>query len=134
MMMFRRGCGRGTKRARETFWWGEAMTDRTHQHQREMGHIFYDEKARIESRRKAERWTDNQARRLNTTPVVILEAVLRGWLPEQLEKVSSKYRFEDGPPPLGGVPEWIDRKIDWERSAKTGPAALAVAFHRAKAA
>jgi hypothetical protein len=32
--------------------------------------------------------------RLQTTPEEILDAVLRGWLPEQIEVVSSKYALE----------------------------------------
>ncbi len=72
---------------------------------------YYDETARLAAIAKAERWTDWQAWRLNTTPEVILEAVReRAWLPEQIEGVSSKYALEDDPPPLEGVEPWMDRK------------------------
>ena len=41
------------------------------------------DKRRLTTAHKAERWTDRQAWRLNTTPEVILEAVReRAWLPE----------------------------------------------------
>ncbi len=49
---------------------------------------------------KAERWTAAQAARLDTLPEAILETVLRGWLPEQIEAVTSRYALEDHPPPL----------------------------------
>ncbi len=52
---------------------------------------------------KSERWTAGQAARLNTTPAVILEAVRRGWLPEGIEAISSKYALEGHPPPLERV-------------------------------
>ena len=54
---------------------------------------------------------------MNTTPEVILEAVRRGWLPEQIEKVSSKYALEAHPPPLEGVEPWMDRKPKIRRAA-----------------
>jgi len=38
----------------------------------------------------------------------ILEAVRRGWLPEQIEAVTSKYALEGHTPPLEDVLEWID--------------------------
>lgn len=96
-----------------------------------MGEILYDEVARVESRRKAEHWTKSHAARLGTTPQVVLEAIReRAWLPEQIVRVTSRYALEGKPPPLEGVPDWIDARI----KAKTGPTALPVAFDTAKAA
>lgn len=46
---------------------------------------------------KANEWTAAQAARLNTSPEEILAAVRRGWLPENIEAVDSKYRLEDDP-------------------------------------
>jgi hypothetical protein len=63
---------------------------------------------------------------LNTTPEEILATVRRGWLPEQIEGVSSKYALEGHPPPLESVPEWIDPMIAKQCKArvKSGPTAL----------
>ena len=61
--------------------------------------------------RRAGPWLAAAGTRLDTTPETILETVRRGWLPEQIEAVSSKYRLEGNPPELVGV-EWIDAKID----------------------
>ena len=49
-----------------------------------------------------------QSARLGMTPEVILETVRLGWLPEQIEGVSSKHALEGQPPPLEDVSEWID--------------------------
>ena len=96
-----------------------------------MGEILYDEVARVESRRKAEHWLVRQAARLDTTPQVILKAIReRAWLPEQIVKVTSRYALEGKPPPLEGVPDWIDARI----KAQTGPTTLAVALYKARAA
>ena len=46
---------------------------------------------------KADESTEGQAARLDTTPEEILEAVRRGWLPEQIEGVTSKYALEGHP-------------------------------------
>lgn len=51
-----------------------------------------------EAREESKRWTAGQAARLQTEPAVILGAVQRGWLPEQIEGVDSKYALEDTPP------------------------------------
>ena len=50
----------------------------------------------------------------------------RGWLPEQIEVVSSKYALEGNPPPLEDVPEWIDILIEKQCRAK---ATVADAYH-----
>ncbi len=76
------------------------------------------------------------------TPEAILEAVLRGWVPELLEDAPNKFALEGRPPKLEGVPGWIDNKIG-ERIAKgeirarphkndSGPTAIAAAYHNAK--
>jgi len=44
-------------------------------------------------------------------PEAILEAVRRGWLLEDIGGVSSRYALEGNPPPLEGVPDWLDAKI-----------------------
>ena len=95
------------------------------------GDIFYVERERQSAVARAERWTAGQTARLNTTPEVILEIVRRGWLPEQIEGVSSKYALEYRPPPLEDVPEWIDVLITKQCRAK-GDTAMAVAFNKAK--
>ncbi len=84
---------------------------------------------------KAERWTAAQAARLQTTPEVILEIVRHGWLPEQIEVVSSRYALEDHTPPLEGVSEWIDILIAKRTKAKArtkGDTAMALAYRRAR--
>ncbi len=82
------------------------------------GGMAYNNPARTAAVAKAERWTDRQAWRLNTTPEVILEAVReRAWLPEQIEGVSSRYALEDHPPSLAGVEPWMDRKPKIRRAA-----------------
>ena len=49
---------------------------------------------------------------------MILEVIRdRVWLPEDIEAISSKYALEGHPPPLEGVPEWIDAKIRREHDA-----------------
>ncbi len=45
-----------------------------------MGDTYYDEAARKAAVAKAERWTELQAARLDTSPEVILAAVQRSWL------------------------------------------------------
>ncbi len=55
------------------------------------------EQARAAAVEKARRWTEGQAARLGTNADCILEAVKRGWLPENIEAVSSKYALEDDP-------------------------------------
>ena len=55
------------------------------------------EQARKAALNSGERWTLAQAARLQTSPAVILDAVRWGWLPEQIEGVTSKYALEDGP-------------------------------------
>ncbi len=59
----------------------------------------------------------------------------RGWLPGQIEVVSSKYALEGNPPPLEDVSEWIDILIAKQCRAKVrakGDTAMAVAFNKAK--
>ncbi len=60
----------------------------------------------------------------------------RGWLPEQIEVVSSKYALEGNSPPLEDVPEWIDILIAKQCKAKARATdtsmAMAVAFNKAK--
>ena len=57
-----------------------------------------------------------------------------GWVPEQIEGVSSKYALEGHPPPLEDVPEWIDILVAKQCKAKanSGPTALAMAYRKAK--
>ena len=55
------------------------------------------EQARKAAVEHADAWVAGQAARLQTTPAMILDAVRRGWLPEQIEGVTSKYALEDGP-------------------------------------
>ena len=55
----------------------------------------YARKAAVEH---ADAWTLAQSARLATSPAVILDAIKRGWLAEQIERVVSKYALEDGPP------------------------------------
>ena len=43
------------------------------------------------------------------TPDEILEVVRRGWLPEQVEGVSSKYRLEGHPPLCAEIHQGIER-------------------------
>ena len=83
---------------------------------------------------KAERWTAGQAARLQTTPEAILEAIRRGWLPEQVEGVSSKYALEGHPSPLEDVPEWIDMLIAKQCRAKAWAkdSAMALAYRKVK--
>ena len=47
---------------------------------------------------KATAWTAEQAAGLQTSPEEILAAVRRGWLPEDIEAVTSRYALEDVPP------------------------------------
>ena len=71
---------------------------------------------------------------MNTTPEVILEAVRRSWLPEQIEGVSSKYVLEGHPPPLEDVLDWIDILIakQCRAEARAKDTAMALAFGKAK--
>ena len=95
---------------------------------------MYDDDALLRYRKIAERWTAGQAARLNTTPEVILDAVRRGWLSEQIEGVSSKYALEGHPPPLEDVPEWIDILIakQCKSTARAKDTAMALAYREAK--
>ncbi len=69
---------------------------------------------------------------------MILEAIReRVWLPEQIEKVTSRYALEGGPLPLEGVEPWIDRAIDRRAKAlvakaKPSTTALAAAYRKAR--
>ena len=84
---------------------------------------------------KSQAWTEGQAARLDTTPEEILEAVRRGWLPEQIEAVSSKYALEGHPPPLEDVLEWTDILIAKQCKAKArakGDTAMALAYSPSK--
>ena len=65
-----------------------------------------------------------------------MEAVTCGWLPEQIEAVSSKYALEDHLPPLEDVSEWIDILIARQCRAKasTNETAMALAFGKALSA
>ena len=56
------------------------------------------EAARKAAVQKGDAWTLGQAARLEVMPKEILAAVRRGWLPENIESVSSKYHLEDNPP------------------------------------
>ncbi len=62
------------------------------------GDIRFNEQLRTAAVARAERWTDRQAWRLNTTPAVILEAVRRGWLSEDIEGASNRYALEGHSP------------------------------------
>ena len=59
--------------------------------------------------KQARLWTADQAARLDRTPEEILAAVRRGWLPEDIEGVESKYHLEDGPPLMAEMVEAIER-------------------------
>jgi hypothetical protein len=82
----------------------------------------------------ANEWTEGQATRLDTTPEVILEAIRRGWFPEQIEAVTSRYALEDNPPLLEGVPEWTDILIakQCRAKARAKDTAMALAYREAK--
>ena len=94
-----------------------------------------EEQLRQSAMMKANEWTAGQAARLQTTPAVILAAILRGpWLPEQIEVVTSKYALEGHPPPLEDVPEWIDILVakQCRAKARAKDTAMAVAYQKAK--
>lgn len=78
---------------------------------RRFGNIEFSESTRAAAVAKAQERTRSQAERLGTTPEVILEAVRRGWMPELLEKVTSRYALESLPPPSEAVPTWVDMAI-----------------------
>ena len=61
-----------------------------------MGTEQYDAQAKAVEH--ADAWTLAQAARLDTSPAMVLDAIKRGWLPEQIKGVTSKYALEDGPP------------------------------------
>ena len=90
-----------------------------------MGETRYDEAARKAAVAKAERWTELQAARLDTSPEVILEAIRRGpWLPDQIEGVSSKYALEDPRHhwktcPIGSTTRLI--RGQWRRGTRPWP-------------
>ncbi len=96
--------------------------------------FVYDGDALLRYRKIAERWTAGQATRLGMTPAVILETVRRGWLPEQIEVVTSKYALEGHPPPLEDVFEWVDilGAKQCTAKARAKDTALALAYHEAK--
>ena len=87
-----------------------------------------EEQLRLAAVDKAERWTEGQAARLDTTPEEILEAVRCGWLPVQIEGVSSKHALEGHPPPLEDVSEWIDILIAKRTAAKARAKATGMAL------
>jgi len=76
------------------------------------------EAARKAAVQKANAWTLGQAARLEVMPKEILATIRRGWLPEQVEAVSSKYHLEDDPPQLNGIESWVDVRIDRKVRAK----------------
>ncbi len=59
--------------------------------------LLHDEAERLAAVAKAKRWTREQAARLNMTPEAIPEAITRGWFPDQVEAVESKYALENDP-------------------------------------
>ena len=61
------------------------------------------EQAREAAVEHADAWTRGQAARLQTSPAVILDAIKRGWLPENIQEVTSRYAFEDAPPLGAGL-------------------------------
>lgn len=76
---------------------------------------------------------------LDATPEALLEAIRkRGWIPEQIEKVTSAYALKGKPPRLEGIEPWIDAKIvrDYKAKAKARAAkastAMETAFRQAK--
>lgn len=103
---------------------------------------------------KAGRWTAEQAERLSTSPAVILDAIKRGWLPDQIEGVESKYRLE-GVPLCPEIREGVERiqrapvkpvpKPDWmvrrtrepvrlcRTSGREGPTVMETAMEKARA-
>lgn len=98
--------------------------------------ILFDHRARVAAVEKAEAWTAAQAARLQTNCDFILEAIReRCWLPEQIEKVTSRYSLVGIPPTLTGVEGWVDAKIIRDRTAKaraaSHPTAMAVALRKA---
>ncbi len=72
--------------------------------------FVYDGDALLRYRKIAERWTEGQAARLDTTPDEILAAIReRVWLPEQIEAVTSRYALEDHPPLCAELRQGIER-------------------------
>lgn len=82
--------------------------------------------------RQAQTWTRQQAERLKATEAEILSAIKRGWLPEHIEAVSSRYHLESLPPALPDVPVHVDHRI--AQTAAAGDTAVGVAFRKARAA
>ncbi len=72
---------------------------------------------------------------MQTSPEEILEAVRRGWLPEDIEGVSSKYALEGSPPPLEDVFEWVDILVakQCKAKARAKDTAMVTAYRKAKA-
>ena len=95
-----------------------------------------EELARVEAVEQANRWTAGQAARLQTTPEVLTAAILRGWLPENIEAASSRFALEYKPPPLPGVSfrdsNMIDRKARAAVRRAKGNTAMALAYREAK--
>ncbi len=93
------------------------------------------EQARKAAVAKADAWTLGQAARLEVMPKEILEAVRRGWLPENIAAARTKYALEDDPPQLQGVDHWVDEEIDRKARAKarraTEETAMSAAFRMA---
>ena len=71
----------------------------------------YDGAERARYAAKAERWTVNQAQRLNCSADEILDAIKAGWLPENVESITSRYALEGVPPPRDDVPSWADARL-----------------------
>ena len=67
------------------------------------------EASRVAAVAKANRWTLIQAARLELMPKEITAAVRRGWLPEQIEGVSSRYVLEGNPPLCAEIHQGIER-------------------------
>lgn len=60
---------------------------------------------------KTDVWTRSRAVRLSVNSDAILAAVRRGWLPELLEAVQTRYALESLSPPLDGVYHECDARI-----------------------
>ncbi len=81
---------------------------------------------------KAKEWTRHQSARLRVTEAEMLAAICRGWLPEQVERVASRYHLESLPPALPDVPAFVDFRI--AQAVAKGDTALEAAFKKARAA
>ena len=66
------------------------------------------------------------------TEAKLLAAIRRGWLPEQVERVASRFHLESLPPALPDVPAFVDHRI--AQAAAIGNTAMGAAFRKVRAA